>query len=162
MVSSVFWKLAGPFVATVVAVGAWTSAARAAEPIYVTIDIAKVARLPTNAATLVIGNPAIADVTMVKASASMVITGKSYGETNLIALDKNGELVAESAIRVRQNNATILVQRGSSHMSYSCSPDCQPSPQLGDDPDTFSTMVSQAKDRAASATGAAQAQMGGR
>ena len=129
----------------------------AAEPIYVALDVAKVARLPPNATTLIIGNPSIADITMLKASGSMVITGKSYGETNLIALDKNGELVAESSIRVRQSGAHVLVQRGVERESYSCTPDCMLSPQLGDGK-AFETMSTQMQLRNAAVSGAAQAQ----
>lgn len=59
------------------------------------VDRAKVAKLPPGTTTLVIGNPAIADVTMLKANSVMVITGKGYGETNLIALDAQGEILDE-------------------------------------------------------------------
>jgi Flp pilus assembly secretin CpaC len=106
--------------------------AGAADSIIVSLDQAKVARMPANAQTLIVGNPAIADVTMLKSSGTMVITGKGYGETNLIALDKNGDLVAESAIRVRGNGSVLLVQRGMERESYSCAPQCVPSIQLGD------------------------------
>lgn len=106
--------------------------ASAADSIVVSLDQAKVARMPANAQTLIVGNPAIADVTMLKNSGTMVITGKGYGETNLIALDKNGDLVAESAIRVRGNGSVLLVQRGMERESYSCAPQCVPSIQLGD------------------------------
>lgn len=106
--------------------------ASAADSIIVSLDQAKVARMPANAQTLIVGNPAIADVTMLKNSGTMVITGKGYGETNLIALDKNGDLVAESAIRVRGNGSVLLVQRGMERESYSCAPQCVPSIQLGD------------------------------
>ena len=140
-----------------IAASAALSGASAAEPIYVALDVAKVARLPPNTATLVIGNPSIADITMLKASGSMVITGKSYGETNLIALDKNGELVAESPIRVRQSGIHVLVQRGAERESYSCAPDCMLSPQLGDGK-AFEAMNTQIQLRNSSLSGAAQTQ----
>lgn len=126
---------------------AWPGAAQASEPIYVQVDMAKVARLPANASTLVIGNPAIADVTMLKTTGAMVITGKSFGETNLIALDRGGEVVAESQIRVRQSGATMLVQRGVNRESYSCSPKCMPSPQIGDASKIFDAISQQVQAR---------------
>ncbi len=47
---------------------------------------ARLLKLPDGVATLVIGNPAIADATL-QAGGLLVITGKSFGRTNLIALD---------------------------------------------------------------------------
>lgn len=125
-------KRIGALLGMVACLAAAAGPAAAIDAILVNLDQAKVARLPANATTLIIGNPGIADVTMLKNSGTMVITGKGYGETNLIALDKNGELIAESAIRVRGNGSTLLVQRGVERESYSCSPQCVPAAQLGD------------------------------
>ena len=46
--------------------------------IYVDLDYARILRLPEGAQTLVIGNPLIADVTMLKNNRLMVVTGKSW------------------------------------------------------------------------------------
>jgi hypothetical protein len=75
------------------------------------------------------------------------VTGKSFGETNLIALDKNGELIAESAIRVRGSESVLLVQRGVERESYSCSPDCRLTPQLGDSNKLFTSTTTQIQQR---------------
>ena len=56
--------------------------------------------LPQGAATLIVGNPMIADVTMLKNNDTMVITGKGFGQTNLIAIDGAGSLIEEQQIRV--------------------------------------------------------------
>ena len=64
--------------------------------IYVDLDYARILRLPEGAQTLVIGNPLIADVTMLKNNRLMVVTGKSFGATNLIILDNSGSQVGES------------------------------------------------------------------
>jgi Flp pilus assembly secretin CpaC len=53
------------------------------------LDQAKVLKLPEKTATLVVGNPLIADVA-VQPGGIMVVTGKSYGVTNLVALDRGG------------------------------------------------------------------------
>src|ERR1700722_13131013 len=47
----------------------------------VVLDQAKIARLPQGTATLIVGNPMIADVTMLKNNNTMVITGKGFGQT---------------------------------------------------------------------------------
>src|SRR5215469_12918356 len=71
-----------------------TSPALAADAIKVTIDQATIAKMPENVATLVIGNPLIADVT-VQPGGLLIVTGKSYGATNLIALDRSGAVLIE-------------------------------------------------------------------
>jgi len=136
---------------------AQTSAAPAAtaeaETVIVTVDHAKVVRLPEKAQTVIVGNPAIADVA-VQRNGVMVVTGKSYGVTNLIALDSSGTLLAESFVRVRAATDSILtVQRGLERESYSCTPVCQPSAQLGDSKRHFEETGGQANARNAAATG---------
>jgi Flp pilus assembly secretin CpaC len=113
--------------------GAQFAAAAPAVPVLnVTVDEAKVARIPDGTMTLVIGNPIVADVTMLKGSGAMVVTGKGFGQTNLIALDAHGEVLDEKIIRVVPTTSTLLVQRGMDRESYSCAPQCMPTVQLGD------------------------------
>ncbi len=67
----------------------------------VSVDNAKVIRLPERTATVIVGNPIIADVSLQR-NGVVVLTGKSFGSTNLIALDAAGTMLAESAISVRR------------------------------------------------------------
>jgi hypothetical protein len=106
---------------------------RAEETIVVTLDRARIVKLPDRTQTLVIGNPIIADVTPLKTNGLMVITGKSYGTTNLIALDASGSPVAESIVRVHPAENALIVHRGMSRESYACSPRCEPTINLGDE-----------------------------
>jgi len=119
----------------------------------ITIDQAKVVKVPAGTATLVIGNPLIADVTMLKNSAGMVVTGKGYGQTNLIALDDHGNIVDEKQLRVEPGHSVLVVQRGDSRTSYSCDPWCMPTVQLGDDSKAFNDVGSQIQQRNGWATG---------
>jgi hypothetical protein len=107
---------------------------RAAEsPILsVTLDQAKIARVPDGTKTLVIGSPIVADVTLLKGSNTMVVTGKGYGETNFIALDGLGNVLDEKMIRVEPAGSVLVVQRGMERESYSCAPRCMPVVELGD------------------------------
>src|SRR5580658_5821762 len=98
----------------------------------VTLDQARIARIPDGTITLVIGNPIVADVTMIKGSGAMVVTGKGFGETNLIALDGQGNVLDEKTIRVVPTGSVLVVQRGMDRESYSCAPQCMPTVQLGD------------------------------
>ena len=122
--------------AFLVAAGA-TPARAGTGVIAVTLDQAKVAQLPRGTATLIVGNPMIADVTMLKTNSAMVITGKGYGQTNLIAIDSAGSVIDEEQVRVLPAKTLLVLQNGSSRMSYACNPDCMPAVQLGDDDKTF-------------------------
>jgi len=108
-----------------------------ADVLRVTIDQAKIAKVPAGTATLVIGNPMIADVTMLKGGVGMVVTGKGFGQTNLIAIDADGNILDEKQLRVEPGNSVLVVQRGDSRASYSCNPNCMPTVQLGDDEKVF-------------------------
>ena len=109
----------------------------------ITLDRAQVAKLPTNTKTIIIGNPAIADVTTLPGGAGMVVTGKGYGRTNLIALDAQGNLLDEKQIHVEPTRNVLVVQRGDSRESYSCDPICMPSAVLGDDAKVFGEVSGQ-------------------
>ena len=97
------------------------------------IDQARLVKIPAGTATLVIGNPTIADVTLLKQNSLMILTPRSFGQTNFIALDDQGNAVAQSTIQVVAGGNTMIVQRGTARESYSCAPRCQPTEQLGDD-----------------------------
>lgn len=117
--------------------------AEAADILTVTVDQAKIVNVPPDTRTLVIGNPMIADVTLLKNGSTMVVTGKGFGETNFIALDGNGKAVAQSEIRVILGNNALVVQRGLERESYTCAPRCQPTARLGDDPTYFNQVAGQ-------------------
>lgn len=119
----------------------------------VLVDNAKVIRLPEKTSTVIVGNPIIAEVTPQK-NGVLVLTGKSFGSTNLIALDNGGAMIAETTIRVEASrDSTITVQRGLDRESLSCTPSCQPSVQLGDSASYFGTTSGQADARRKLATG---------
>ncbi len=130
------------------------SPAPASNVLEITLDQAKVERVPTGTATLIIGNPAVADVTMLKGGVGMVITAKGYGQTNLIALDNSGVILDERQVRVDPAHTVLVVQRGDARASYSCNPWCMPSAQLGDDAKVFSEIGGQVQMRNGWAQGA--------
>jgi Flp pilus assembly secretin CpaC len=115
--------------------------------IAVTLDQAKIGRLPRGTATLIVGNPMIADVTMLKNNNTMIITGKGFGQTNLIAIDSEGSLIEEEQIQVVPARTVLVLQSGSSRISYACNPACMPTVQLGDDDKTFKDVGEQISTR---------------
>jgi Flp pilus assembly secretin CpaC len=111
--------------------------------VLVTLDQAQVLRMPERTATLVVGNPLIADVS-VQAGGLMVVTGKSYGTTNLIALDRSGGMLMNAALQVEASRDQIVfLHRGVDRESYSCTPDCERRVMLGDTPAYFSAVLGQ-------------------
>jgi Flp pilus assembly secretin CpaC len=129
--------------------------ARAAEPVIVELDQATIAKLPERVSTIVIGNPLIADVAL-QAGGLMVITGKGYGTTNMIMLDRGGAVLSEQSIRVLgpQENV-VVVYRGVNRESYSCAPLCERRVTLGDTPDFFEPTLAQTTNRNQRAQGQA-------
>ncbi|GJE39748.1 pilus assembly protein N-terminal domain-containing protein [Methylobacterium persicinum] len=150
-------QTAGPLGVAIVGLCLLAAAAVAAPPetlpiVTVIVDNAKVIRLPEKTQTVVVGNPFIAEVTPQK-NGVLILTGKSFGSTNLIALDSAGTLIAETMIRVEASReATITVQRGMERESLSCTPNCQPSAQLGDAAKYFDPASGQADKRRALAS----------
>jgi len=138
--------------------GIGLSSAVAASPdsdvLKITLDQAKVAKVPGGTTTLVVGNPAIADVTMLKGGVGMVVTGKGYGQTNLVAIDAQGNILDEKQIQVTPTRTVLVVQRGDARASYTCNPMCMPTVQLGDEDKAFEEADKQITTRNALAQGA--------
>ena len=108
----------------------------AREPVTVHLDQAQLIKLPERTATLVVGNPLIADA--VVQGAVLVITGKSYGLTNVVALDRGGATLGEFAVQVvGPSDKVVVVYRGVERESYSCAMNCERRITLGDSPAYF-------------------------
>jgi hypothetical protein len=131
------------------------------ETILLLLNKAKVLQLPANASTVVVGNPAVADVTLVRRTKHMVLTGKGFGETNLIALDSQGRSVGESVIRVTAPASGLIVQRGMDRETWHCAPHCQPTFSLGDSGKFASENAAQIQARNASVASGATRPAGG-
>ena len=131
------------------------STAPAPETVAVNVDQAKLVKLPGKIATIVVGNPMIADVTL-QPGGLVVVTGKGYGATNFIALDRAGEIVVDRIIQVEgPTDQLVTVYRGVERESYSCMPVCQRRVTLGDGGEYFKSTLEQAGTLNGTATGAA-------
>jgi Pilus formation protein N terminal region len=128
--------------------------ARAAD-INVILDEALLVKLPDRVATVVIGNPSIADAA-VQSGGWMVITAKGYGMTNIIALDRGGAVVMEKSVAVQGPQNVVVVYRGVDRDTYSCSPECSRRLTLGDGSAFFDATLQQIKERNGLAAGALQ------
>jgi Flp pilus assembly secretin CpaC len=113
-------------------------------------------QLPEKTASIIIGNPQVVDVAMLKGNRKVVLTGKGFGETNFIAIDKNGEALVEAVVKVAAVEKNLIVQRGLDRESYHCNPRCQPTVALGDATRFMGEAAAQVTARTIAATGAAR------
>ena len=140
------WAWTIIFAATFGAAPAW------AENVVVKVDQAKIMRLPAQVSTIVIGNPLIADVSL-QSGGMVVVTGKGYGVTNVLALDKQGRILMDSSVQVlaADSEDLVVVYKGVERESYSCAPDCERRITLGDSPAFFSAALAQSAARSGQA-----------
>lgn len=121
--------------------------------ITVRLDQATIMKLPERVSTLVVGNPLIADVTL-QSGGVVVLTGKGYGITNLVALDRAGAVLAEKAIEVKGPVGNLVtVYKGVNRESYNCAPKCEPRNALGDAQQYFDGTLGQIGTRSGMAQG---------
>jgi Flp pilus assembly secretin CpaC len=133
--------------------GLLTASAARAGDIDVAVDEAKLVKLPDRVATIVVGNPLIADAS-VQSGGLMVITGKGYGATNIIALDRTGAVLLERLIEVRgPRDEVVVVYKGIERETYSCTPNCERRITLGDGNAYFNGTLAQTVTRSVQAQG---------
>jgi hypothetical protein len=90
-------------------------------------------------ATVYVGNPSIADVTMIDARHAFV-QGKSYGRTNIVALDRENTTVFNTNVSVSggQGGGTVTLNRGAQRVTLTCAGGrCEPTPTPGDEQKTY-------------------------
>ena len=119
----------------------------AGEPVIVTVDRAKVFRVSRPAATVIVGNPSIADAT-IEDEKTLVLTGRSFGVTNLIILDADGNPIVDQTLVVRGHETnTVRIYRRSSRETLACAPVCEPTLTIGDNSESFAFANEQIKAR---------------
>lgn len=113
----------------------------------VLIDQATLVRLDRPAAEVIVGNPSIADVS-VQSGKLLVVTGKSFGETNLIVMDADGKVVASRRLIVQEPRVGfVTVYRGDARQTLHCAPYCTPQLVIGDALPVFDTIAKEIKSK---------------
>ena len=94
--------------------------------------------------TLYVGNPVIADVTMIDKRHAFV-QGKAFGTTNILALDGNGHEISNRTVVVAGGGAAVVtLQRGPAQTTYACaSSRCETTPLPGDGKETYDSNMDQ-------------------
>jgi hypothetical protein len=88
--------------------------------------------------TVYVGNPVIADVTMIDSEHAFLL-GKTFGETNLIALGANGKQISnEHVVVYGRRMGAVTLNRGAQTYNYTCTAlHCETQPVPGDPSDYF-------------------------
>ena len=121
--------------------------AAAAEQLWLTMDQVRPYKLETPAKSIVVGNPAIADVT-IQDNSNVLLFGKAPGLTNIYIFDETGEAAQNLIIRVRTPSSDMLtVHRGSARTTYNCTTNCEATVTVGDDQTQFEFVSAQVQNK---------------
>ena len=115
--------------------------------VVVTVDRARIFRISEPARTVIIGNPSVADAT-IEDERTLVLTGRSFGVTNLIVLGADGNPVVNVPIVVRSHELnTVRIYKQASRETYACAPICEPTLTIGDNNTNFRNASTQIRQR---------------
>ena len=153
----VLWRLVLALVLSCCAVAVIAPREAPAADVIVYLDQAKLMELPDKVATIVIGNPLIADASL-QPGGFVVLTGKGYGVTNFIVLDRLGNVLMDRLIQVQGPRGVVVVYRGAERETFSCTPKCERRITLGDGNAYFDAVINETLARSGSAQGAAPSQ----
>jgi len=117
-------------------------------------DEARIVPLVASPSTVIVGNPSIADVS-VQNGTLLVVMGRNYGSTNVIALNQAGEEIANFELSVTTSGVhEVSLFRGSARASYNCAPTCESELNVGDGEVTFNRILTQQTGKMGVVTGA--------
>ncbi|MEB2844959.1 pilus assembly protein N-terminal domain-containing protein [Endobacterium cereale] len=86
---------------------------------------ARVLKLDRPVAKVIVGNSAVADATVADPK-TIVLTGRSFGTTNLVLLDKDGTAIADERVLVSIDEGnTVRMFRQTDRSILSCTPNCE-------------------------------------
>jgi hypothetical protein len=106
-------------------------------------DEVRVLSFPSPVKTVFVGNPTIADVTVID-STHVFVLGKSFGTTNLVALDEKGQEMTDEITVLNRQKRVVTVQRGAARTTLYCAGDrCEASPTPGDQVEPFDAVAGQ-------------------
>lgn len=118
---------------TVMATAAVEATSARANDLLVRYDQSTLLRLPRPVAEVIVGNPSIADVA-VQGNNMLVVTGKTFGVTNVIVLDSDRNVIQDQRIVVQRDDPRVVnLHRGTQRTSYSCAPYCNVTLTIGDE-----------------------------
>lgn len=98
------------------------------------MNSARVLKLDRPVSKVIVGNAEVADATVADAR-TIVLTGRSYGTTNLVLLDADGNAIVDERILVSIDEAsTVRVFKSTARTVLSCTPNCEEHAKTGATP----------------------------
>jgi hypothetical protein len=104
----------------------------------VVMDEVRVISFKRPVSTLFVGNPVIADATVIDPYHAFIL-GKSFGVTNLIALSAQSQQISNQQITVYgRSGGVVTLNKGAQQFSYACTTaHCETNPRPGDNKTDF-------------------------
>ncbi|HEY5072824.1 MAG TPA: pilus assembly protein N-terminal domain-containing protein [Caulobacteraceae bacterium] len=97
----------------------------AAQALTVNVDQATRVTLPRPARDVIVGNPAIADASVLDAT-HIVLVGKGFGVTNVVVTDRSGHTMLSRQVVIASPDANrVSIYRGPDVSTYACAPRCE-------------------------------------
>lgn len=110
---------------------AGADAAFGSEQMIVRLDHSQVMAMPRTPATVIVGNPSIADVTI--EGKNVFLHAHAFGSSNVIVLDEEGKQLADYDITVQSGgDNNVFIYKAGYSFSYVCAPDCESTIHIGD------------------------------
>ena len=82
------------------------------------------------AASVIVSDPSVADVTMIDAH-SVILQGKGYGQTDVLVVDHAGRTLLDDRVLVTApDSGMVTLHRGPAAVDYTCAARCQPMPAV--------------------------------
>ncbi len=109
------------------------AAAAGQRGVSIVMDEVRVITFPRPVATVFLGNPIIADATMIDSYHAFLL-GKTFGVTNLVALNAQNQTIVNQQITVaNRGGGVVTLNKGTAQFTYSCAAGhCEASPRPGD------------------------------
>ena len=112
---------------TALAAAAAVASSASAASLVVPIDQSVRLNVSGAASSVLVGNPSVADVTVID-SHTLFVSGRGYGATDLVVLDREGRtLYAGDLVVGAADSGRVSVYRGAARTDMACAPGCQPS-----------------------------------
>lgn len=112
-----------------------------ADPFRISVDQTVVLKIRGSASSVVVGNASVADVA-VHDGDTLLVTGKSFGTTNLMVLDGAGNTIYSNQVAVgAEPSSDMTIVRAGGTYTYSCVDKCRSTPMVGDQPEHFQQVM---------------------
>jgi hypothetical protein len=127
--------------------------AEAGQPLTVYTDHSRILNVDRAPGTVIVGNPSIADVTI--QGNQVFLHARSYGTTNVIIMDENGNPLADYDVTVQTggDDNVFVFKAGVIKQTYLCAPDCESILHVGDEKDYFKELAAQQQSKVGLALG---------